>query len=71
MVRHETNLNLSDDENEEVDDENQNKIQHSDSDTENDDERDRTVCLINFLSSNFPLFFLLESKYIIINGFSS
>jgi hypothetical protein len=44
MVHHETNLNLSDDENEEIDHENQSKIQHSDSDTENDDdELNRTV----------------------------
>jgi hypothetical protein len=44
IVHHETNLNLSDDENEEIDDENPSKIQHSDSDTENDDdELNRTV----------------------------
>ena len=44
IVQHETNLNLSDDENEEIDDENPSKIQHSDSDTENDDdELNRTV----------------------------
>lgn len=44
MVHHETNINLSDDdENEEIDHENQSKIQHSDSDTENDDELNRTV----------------------------
>lgn len=44
MVHHETNLNLSDDENDNIDDENQNKIQHSDSEMENDDETNRTVC---------------------------
>jgi len=43
MVHHETNINLSDDENEEIDHENQIKIQHSDSDTENDDELNGTV----------------------------
>jgi hypothetical protein len=44
MVHHETNINLSDDENEEIDVENPSKIQHSDSDMENDDEINRTVC---------------------------
>jgi hypothetical protein len=52
--KHETNLNLSDDdENDVIDDENQNEIQHSNSDTENEDELNRTnphtLSLMDFL----------------------
>jgi hypothetical protein len=54
--KHETNLNLSDDddvENDVVDNENQNEIQHSNSDTENEDELNRTnphtLSLMDFL----------------------
>ena len=73
MLHHETNINLSDDENEEIDDENLSKIQHSDSDTENDndDEFNRTVSSVYSFLKFHLLLRLLESKYIIINGFYS